>query len=69
MKEEMEKLAAEYDRKKCLVTCEFSFHRSKLDEFILLSTKIKSQLGVWRYRECEACKYHFGENYLHAEIV
>lgn len=69
IKEVIIAMSNEFDDKDGLVTCEISIHLDVLPEmeaFVNENTNIK--LGKWIAMECDTCKSHNGDGYIHVSI-
>lgn len=73
MKPETEEMilsfSKEFDEKKSYLTCEFSLHKDKIDEFeLFVKSNVNLVCGKWILMQCETCEAHHGKGYLHASI-
>ena len=59
----------EWNEKNGFVTCEFSFHEDKIEEFIRFTKDISPINGKWIQYECKTCEEYHGSGFRHAEIV
>ena len=66
----IEEMTKEYVDENGMVTCEFSFHVSRMEELYPLFKAANGAMakGHWCITICDACEKYHGGGFVHAEI-